>query len=435
MNAVRTTAEPYWDLVEQSLEEAAFFWKRWEADLESLTRSLDDVWSWTEDRLHGALDGVRVAGERVVEATEAALSGKDQAAITAAAHALAAQSPVRAREALATAVRHAKGTRLLAMTRGIETAALDGSFAPVTTVLASAGPEHSAALCAIKRFHRVSPGREATDALQSGVPHLQVAALQSLAYVAEQPIAARHIAWGLKSHDRDVRRAAIETGVRRGEPAAWQAAVQLAEERSAACAPLLPALAALGSPEEQQLVIGALREPALQRAGLFAIAYIGTWEAIEICLAGMRDEKLARCAGEAYCAITGAELARDGLTRPEPAETSSPPRLEDDRLDTNLVPAAADQWPLPDLDAVRAHWESLQRQYDRGVRHWRGRPAGLESLAAALERGPMHRRADLALELAVRTGGNYDLETRAFAHAQRSMMQAARSRAGLSAAR
>ena len=60
MNAVRTTAEPYWDLVEQSLEEAAFFWKRWEADLESLTRSLDDVWSWTEDRLHGALDGVRV---------------------------------------------------------------------------------------------------------------------------------------------------------------------------------------------------------------------------------------------------------------------------------------------------------------------------------------------------------------------------------------
>jgi uncharacterized protein (TIGR02270 family) len=435
MNAVRTTAEPYWDLVEQSLEEAAFFWKRWEADLESLTRSLDDVWSWTEDRLHGTLDGVRVAGEKIVEATEAALSGKDRAAITAAAHALAAKSPARGREALATAVRNAKGIPLLAMIRGIETAALDGSFAPVTTALASAGPEHSAALCRIKRFRRVSPGREVTDALQSGVPHLQAEALRSLAYAAEPSVADRHIAWGLESDDHEVRCAAIQTGIRRGEPIAWQAAVYLAEQRSAACAPLLPSLAALGSPEEQQLVIGTLREPALQRAGLFAIAYIGTAEAVEICLAGMRDEKLARCAGEAYCAITGAQLGRDGLTLPEPAEAPSPPPLQDDQLDANLVPAAADQWPLPNLDAVRGHWQSVQRQFGRSVRHWRGRPAGIEGLAAALERGPMHRRDDLALELAVRTGGKYDLETRAFAHAQRSMMQAARTRAALPAVR
>jgi uncharacterized protein (TIGR02270 family) len=435
MNAVRTTAEPYWDLVEQSLEEAAFFWKRWEGDLGSLTRSLDEVWSWTEDRLHGALDGVRVAGDKVVDATEAVLRGKDQAAITAAAHVLAAQTPAHAREALAAAVRAAKGPSLHAMTRGIETAALDGSFAPVTAVLASAGPEHSAALCRIKCFRRVSPGREVTDALQSGIASLQAAALRSVTYAAEPAVAARHIAWGLKSDAREVRIAAIQTGIRRAAPAAWQAAVQLIEERSATCAPLLPPLAALGSPEEQQLVIGALREPTLQRAGLFAIAYIGTPEAVEICLTGMRDEKLARCAAEAYCAITGAQLARDNLALAQPEEGPSPPRLEDDTLDANLVPPAADQWPLPDLDAVRRHWQSVQRQYAPGVRHWRGRPVSLEGLAGALERGPMHRRADLALELAVRTAGKYDLEPRAFAHAQRSMMQAARSRAGLPGAR
>lgn len=435
MNAVRTTAEPYWDLVEQSLEEAAFFWKRWEADLESLTRNLDEVWSWTEDRLHGALDGVRVAGEKVVEVTEAALHGKDHAAITASAHALAAQTPARAREALAAAVRNAKGTSLLAMTRGIETAALDGSFAPVTTVLASVGPEHSAALCRIKRFRRVSPGREVTDALQSGNPHLQAEALRSLAYASDPSTVARHVAWGLKSDDGEVRRAAIQTGIRRAEAAAWQAAVHLAEERSAACASLLPSLAALGSAAEQQLVIDALREPALQRAGLFAIAYIGTAEAVEICLTGMRDEKLARSAGETYCAITGAQLVRDGLTLPEPAEAPSPPPLENDPLDANLVPAAADQWPLPDPDAVRDHWQGVQRQFGHGMRHWRGRPVGLEGLAAALEHGAMHRRDDLALELAVRTAGKYDVETRAFAQAQRSMMQASRTRAALPAVR
>ncbi|MGH8295759.1 MAG: hypothetical protein ACRETZ_09725, partial [Steroidobacteraceae bacterium] len=137
MNAVRTTAEPYRELIEQSLEEAAFFWKRWEADLESLTRNLEEVESWTEDRLHGALDGVRVAGEKVAEVTEAALRGKDHAAITAAAHILSSQTPAGARESLAAAVRDSNGASLRAMTRGIETAALDGSFAPVTAVLAS----------------------------------------------------------------------------------------------------------------------------------------------------------------------------------------------------------------------------------------------------------------------------------------------------------
>jgi uncharacterized protein (TIGR02270 family) len=435
MNAVRATAEPYWDLVEQSLEEAAFLWKRWEADLQSLTRSLDEVWSWTEDRLHGALDGVRVGGEKVVEATEPALSGKDLAAITAAAHVLAAQTPAHAREALAAAVRNAKGAVLRAMTRGMETAPLDASFAPVTAVLASAGPEHSAALCRIKRFRRVSPGKEVADALQSGIPHLQAEALWSLAYAAEESAAARHISWGLKSSDREVRCAAIQTGIRKGEPAAWHAALQLTEERSADSAPLLSSVAALGSPEEQQLVIRALREPSLQRAGLYAIAYIGTPQAVEICLAGMRDEKLARRAGEAYCAITGVELARDRLAAPEPAEEPSPPRLEDDRLDANLVPAAADKWPLPDLDGVRRHWQSIQGQYGQGVRHWRGRPVALGSLLDAVEEGPMLRRNDLALELAVRTGGKYDLETRAFAHVQRSMMQAARIRAALPAVR
>ena len=439
MNAVRTTAEPYRDLVEQSLEEAAFFWKRWEADLESLTRSLDEVWSWTEDRLHGALDGVRVAGEKVVEVTEAALRGKDHAAITAAAHVLAAQTPARARDALAVAVRNSNGAALRAMGRGIETAALDGSFAPVTAVLASAGPEHSAALCRIKRFRRVPPGKELADALQSGIPGLQADALRSLAHVAEQPIALRHIAWGLKSADGEVRRAAIQTGIRREDPAAWQAAVQLAEERNTACAPLLPALAALGSAEEQQLVIRALREPSLQRAGLFALAYLGTPEAVEICLSGMCDGKLARSAGEAYCAITGADLVRDGLAAPEPAsesaEAASPPRLEAEALDADLVPAAADQWPLPDLDAVRRHWQGMQRQLAQGVRHWRGRPASPGVLLDALERGPMLRRDDLALELAVRTAGKYDLEVRAFAHAQRSMMRSGRTRAGLPAAR
>lgn len=428
MNAVRTAAEPYWDLVQQSLEEAAFFWKRWEADLQNLTRNLDEVGSWTEERLHGALDGVRVAGERVLEATEAALHGKDPAARTAAAQVLAAGTPERARGALAGAVREARGAPLQALVRGIETAALDGTFAPVTAALAGGGPEQRAALCRIKAFRRVAPGPEASEALESNLPQPQAQVLGSLAYAADEPFVARWVSWGLKSDSAEVRRAAIGTGIRRGIEAAWHAAIELIGQRDAHSAPFLSCVAALGSPEERERVIGALREPGLQRPGLFALAYLGTPEAVQIVLTGMRDAKLARAAGEAYCAITGAELVRDHLAAAEPPEAPSPPPFEQEALDASLVPQAHELWPLPDLAAVQRHWQGIRAGFAAGVRHWRGRPVDLETLIGALETGPMLRRGDLALELAVRTGGRYDVEPRAFSRTQRTMMQAARAR-------
>jgi uncharacterized protein (TIGR02270 family) len=422
--------------VDQSLEEAAFYWKRWEADLESLTRNLDEVWSWTEDRLAGALDGVRVAGGRVVEITEGALHGEDLAARTVAAHVLAARTPDHAREALAAAVRQASGAPLQAMVRGIETAPLDGSFAPVTAALAGAGPEHGAALCRIKAFRRVAPGREAAVALESNVPQLQAQVLRALGGgAADEALVARYVSWGLKSDSPEVRRAAIGTGIRRSDPAAWQAAVELIRQRHPDSAPFLSAVAALGSPEEQELVIATLREPALQRAALFALACIGTPRAIEICLAGMREPQLARAAGEAYCAITGAQLERDHLAAAEPAEGPSPPPLAADDLDADLVPKAHELWPLPDTSAVQRHWQGIKGEFGAGTRHLRGRPVDLGTLMAALESGPMLHRADLALELTVRTGGRYDLEPRAFAQAQRTMMQAGRARLAAAAAR
>jgi uncharacterized protein Usg len=89
----RTTAEPLWDLVEESLDEAVFLWKRWEADLASSVRNLEEVRSWTEDRLQGALDGVRVAGHDLVRLTQAAVGGDDPTQLTVCAHLLAAVSP------------------------------------------------------------------------------------------------------------------------------------------------------------------------------------------------------------------------------------------------------------------------------------------------------------------------------------------------------
>jgi uncharacterized protein (TIGR02270 family) len=408
------TAAPFWDLVEESLEEAAFLWKRWEAELASPVRNLQEIVSWTEDRLQGALDGVRVAGDGLLRLMQATVAEDDPVRLTIGAHLMAAGSAAEARTSLATWVREATGPRLWSLVRGIEVAELDASFAPVTTALSSGGPEHLAALCRLKAFRRSTPGREIAVVFASGVPALQVEALRALRHVKDDS-AAKYVEAGLGSDSPEVRRAAIECGVRQRQASAWDRMRKLVYERTPEAAPYLPLLASVGSADDGQLVVAALREPALQRSGLFALGCIGTPEAVEMCLTAMRDPKLARSAGEAYCAITGANLQRDRLTAPEPEVD-----------DADLVPAAHDLWPLPDQDAVRAHWEAAKSPYVPGARHLYGKPVDSSVLVEAIERGPMLRRPDLISELNIRSGGRYDVEPRAFAHVQRRMMAASR---------
>jgi len=408
------TAEPFWDLVEESLEEAAFLWKRWEAELASPVRNLQEIGSWTEDRLHGALDGVRVARDGLLRLTQSAVEADDAVRLTLGAHLLAAGSPAAARSQLATLVREATGPRLWSFIRGIEVAELDASFAPVTSALSSGGPEHLAALCRLKAFRRSTPGREIAVVFDSGEPSLQVEALRALRHVQDDS-AAKYVEAGLQSDSPDVRRAAIECGVRQRRASAWDTVRKLIYERNPESAPFLSLLASVGSADDAQLVVTALGEPALQRAGLFALGFIGTPEAAQMCLTAMRDPQLARSAGEAYCAITGADLQRDRLVAREPEAGAA-----------DLVPAAHDLWPVPDPEAVRTHWEAAKSRYVPGTRHLYGKPIDASVLVGAIERGPMLRRPELINELTLRSGGRYDVEPRAFAHVQRRMMAAGR---------
>lgn len=426
MTPPRTAVQPLWDLVEESLDEASFLWKRWESELHSPTRNVAEIWSWTEDRLQGALDGVRVAGEDMERILEPALAGDDPQLLTVSAHLLSARAPVGARHLLSTAIARASGPRLWSMIRGIEVARLDGSFTTVAAALASSTPEHSAALCRLRASRRSPPGRELSVAFDSKVPALQIAALRAISQTSDDALN-KYVENALGSDDSTVRLAAVECGVRRRLAPAWGEASKLVHERHPQSGPLLASLAMLGDVDSHRAVIAALREPALQTHGLYALGYVGTVEAVEVCLAGMRDPKLARAAGEAYCTITGADLERDRLAAPESSPPDSLPPLEADCLDADLIPAAQDSWPLPDPDAVARHWAATKSKYSPGIRHFRGRPFDLSVLLAAIEDGPMLRRPDLILEAAVRTSGVYDVEPRAFARVQQGMMAAGRN--------
>src|ERR1700754_4911662 len=119
--------DPLPDLIDECLDEAAFLWQRWEAELTSAQRNLDEIWHWTEDRLSGALDGVRVASDAQLEPLLAgAMASDDPFRQSAISSALATSTARNARHLLANAVRDSTGPQLAACLRGIEVANIDG---------------------------------------------------------------------------------------------------------------------------------------------------------------------------------------------------------------------------------------------------------------------------------------------------------------------
>ncbi|MBB6091956.1 uncharacterized protein (TIGR02270 family) [Povalibacter uvarum] len=418
---------PLPDLVEESFDEATFLWARWESELTSLTRNLDEIWSWTEDRLHGSLAGVRVAGDGLVALCTPHLLSDDLRRVTAATAALAAGTSTEICRALTDAIGEAQDARLAAMIRALEVAASNPVLSAVAGVLGRKSGAHTAALCRLKTSRSAKPAEEMTAAFETNTPEHQVIALRAARHLPEEHLE-DWIAAGLRAKDVSVRLTAIESGLARQSATAWNAAVDLANAPGELGGPILRFVAMLGTAEHSSMVHAALRVPQLQSQALWALGHIGTRQAVEYCLQGMKHEKLARAAGEAYCHITGADLVRDHLAAVEPPPET--PAFEADDLDVNLVPSAESVWPLPDETAVRAHWQKNAARFEPEVRYIGGRPLSVETLLTAIERGPMLRRPDLILNLAAHSKGQYDVEPRAFAQRQRAMMARGRQLLG-----
>ena len=426
MSPLQAATEPFRDLVDESFDEAAFLWRRWESELTSLTRNLDEIWSWTEDRLHGALDGVRVGGAAGIETATAAIGSDEIDRVTVGAGVLASSTEPAALDALSAALKEAQGEKLRAMVRALELLGSDRALRAAASALTAAGPDHAGALCRLKAFRRVAPGDELTVALKATTPDARIDALRA-ARLAPSAVASEWLTATLKDSVPAVRYAAVETGMCLRNSQAWETAVGLARKSNPDSAPYLNLIALFGSPEEHEIVYSALRTPGLQVPAIWALGHIGTARAADACLAGMKHEALARACGEAYAWMTGADLERDRLAVQEvPADA---PAFEDDDLDANLVPPPEALWPLPDAEAVQKHWLALRSNWAPDVRYVRGQPVNGETLLTTIETGPMLRRPDLVLELRVKTRGRYDVETRAFTARQRQMMAAARAAA------
>ncbi|MCG5052055.1 MAG: hypothetical protein KA712_03755 [Myxococcales bacterium] len=418
---MRSRLPVLWPLVEESFDEAEFLWRSWEESLDTHARHLGQVWFWTDDRLQGALEGVRLGGRRAL----------DELLLPALAR---PESPFRVRATVHVLASHAtpawgalgeslRGTASLGfdIERGLQTLTEPRQVSALEAWLAHQGEASRALRVSLRVFRKqASPPDEVSALAVSHVPahrRVAMAAAQHLPPGLAKPLLVR----GLDDIEGEVANAAVGAGLVHGLPAAWARCCERAAAQSSALFVFLAAC--LGGPRERRLVEASLGLARTRPFALSALGFLGTRRAADLALELMNEDAQARLAAEAFCAITGLDLAAENAALPEPLPPAGPVPFELDDLDADLVPKPDDLLPAPDVARVSAWWAAHRNRFDEHTRYIGGRPLSPTALWDALARGPMRRRHVLAFELAVRTAGACDLQTRAFTSFQRQQLR------------
>lgn len=392
-----------------------------------------------DERIAAHLDGLAVAGEDGTARLVAALDGGGTGEVFALA--------VRALEMRDAA----RLDRLLALVPVLDDGDGDGGWrglvsalgwvpAPtlqgvVPRLLASSQPEARAAALAACRMHRVDPGAALARAVVDDHARVRVEALRCAAAVGRADL-------------RQAARAAVADGdpaivfwaawaaVLMGERgAAWQVLAHAAQPASPTNAaqpaslplplPLSPAQAsqaaqalalamAAGSPADaadlaRRLSAAAQARPAAQGlAGwlrlMDALALLGDPRFVPWLIERMADPLLARRAGQAWCWITGADLAANGL---EALAVPGAQRPASDADEDDAIAIDDDEdLPWPDPARVAAWWKRHGPALAGGGRLFAGEPVGVGGARRVLVEGTQRLRAHAALLLGVLQPGS-----------------------------
>jgi len=415
--------QPLWDIVEESFEEAEFLWGRWERALDAHDRDLDGVSSWVEERLLGALEGVRVAGDAAIESILGPALADDEPSIVAtAAHVLATMRTPRALDTLITALQSAAPEKLDVLRRGIELVETPELLSCVAKKIATPTLSLQAGFLRTAAFRRHNIAPTVFELASNADPHVQRAAALAARY-ADPQVRAQCAEYGLCYTDLPARNAAIETGLLAGLSSSWNACLHSAS--GAGSESLLVLIALLGRPADQEVLFRALAAEPTQKSALWALGFAGTAVAAETCLECLAQDKHVKVAADSFCSITGLDLEKERLVAAEATpDKEEPVPFEEENLDADLVPSPEEALPAPDVDGVKRWWAAARARFARQQRYVDGRPVNLALLQEKLESGAMRRRHGFALELAIRSAGRYQVETRAFMGEQRRHLAA-----------
>ncbi|MFY2560373.1 hypothetical protein ACN469_22365 [Corallococcus terminator] len=403
-----------WDVVGEHLDEAAFLWTQWELALDSPDFVLAEVAGGEEWRLRAHLEGLALAAPAAIpRLLVPALQSEEHGRLCAAGQVLLDLGDPETDRALWALLEKGPEETVEALLRIARLSQRSGIAQELARRLPQLKPgSWPAALdCLAARGHAVPVLPKGSRLDES--PRVLAATLRTVRFT-DPAVALPLVRRGLRESDA-VLDAALHTGLVLGLRDAWLRCRHLAAEGAPEGGLSLMALATGGESADLAVLIRASSSPERHNAAVWALGFSGQRVAAEALLEVLRNGGGA-LAAEAFAAITGM-----------PPDVGAPLPAEEDEDSAMLleVPARTGSFPPPTLapgewraGAVEDWWSKAHSRFEPGRRYVRGKTWTPEAALKALVSEPMHRRAVLAWELAVRTRGAFHLDTRGWAHQQ-----------------
>ncbi|HYO56127.1 TIGR02270 family protein [Archangium sp.] len=416
-----------WDVLEEHLDEAAFLWAQWEQALWSAAYTLSEVEAGPEGRMRAHLEALVMGGRRVTERfLKPALAGDDVECIRTAAFALLAEGEEADVDAVLRVLTEGEEAGRAAVQRALEVSewkALDERLRPLLDTEAASV---QAAALEVLRFRRIYPGPVLLTLLTHEAQRVRTAAWRAACLWPEK-VSPETVRRALDSSDVASRSMAVELGLMHGMRVAWKCCQELVESAGASGRMARVLLAMGGEPGDVEWLTKLLEVHGLRRDVLWALGFSGRVAAAEACIPWLGDEEVGGTAAEAFCSITGLPLEEE-FVRESPEEPSEEPiPFDEEALDAELVPGPDPELVLLEPAAVERWWGQARKDFEPKGRYLGGNPLVLGRLMEALGLAPMRRRPMLALELAIRSRGRHQVETRAFSSVQKRQLEAVHS--------
>ncbi|NOK02924.1 MULTISPECIES: TIGR02270 family protein [Myxococcus] len=409
------------DVLEEYLDEAEFRWQQWERALEAPDFTLGEV-ATLEERLLAHLEGLE--DESALDTVlRPAFDSEEALRVSAATYALLGLGQV---DEVLVRLRGAEAPTRAAILRALEVSEAPGLAPRLLELLKLEDTVLQAGVLETLAFRQEAPVEVLARFFTHDEPRARVAALRGAPSLPEETVR-RHLPALLDSAHPGIRAAAMETGLASGVQLAWEACRKAVQAPGTHTQEAMVLVALGGDETETSLLVDLLESAELRAHTLWALGFSGRVAAMESCVRYLAVPEVARLAGEAFSAMTGLRL--EGAFALPPGETpegAPVPPEEQESLDADLTPRPEDDLPWPRVAAVKDWWTQNQARFAKGTRYLLGQPFSGQVLVEALASSPMRRRHVLARELAIRTGGQHVIPTRAFTWRQREALAQAR---------
>jgi uncharacterized protein (TIGR02270 family) len=399
------------EIVEQHAEEAAFLWIQRDNAVVAPNYSLKDL-AELDERVEANIDGLRLAGEIGWKICKDALDLQEPGEVfTAGVLAFESKDKQRIDKVLDAACFDLELTRALISALGWM------SFEQIKDFLKDFMVSERSQICrmSIAAFaaHRIDPGPALFQAISDQDAQLRARALKAAGQIGRADLL-NTILPMTSDPDESCRFFAAWSAARLGDRSNSVLSVlrQLAEASGSYSERALNmALRCMALQQAKDWYRQLKGNPGHQRLAAIGAGIIGDPDLVEDLIAIMDIDELARVAGESFSMITGVDLEGGDLDRDARKGFDSGPSEEPEDEDVEMDPDEDLLWPAP--EPVSKWWQEHRKDFRPNVRYLGGKEINAASFKDSLKRGHQHRRAAVALEMAIREPLKPLFETRA----------------------